>query len=304
MPFIVTSEKQANLAHDISQKLKLPLLQAKTIRFADSEMRVHFDDAPAMAKDHAIIVHSTSRPVHDSLMWLLLCCHALKQKGVQRITAVIPYFGYGRQDKNPDGSPGAAHLVAQMLETAGINQIVTMELHEPEIIGFFSIPVHNINLDRFIAQFLKNKCGDGKCTLIAPDHGAMDRTAAIAAQIDAPTMVFQKERYAVNQTRIIASKGSCETDHAVIVDDIIDTGSTIINVAQELQQAHPACAVSAFAVHPVLSANASDCLQGSVFHKVWVTNTIQLSSEQQFQKLEVVDVRGEIVHALSRVMSC
>ncbi len=312
MPFVVTSEKQADLAHDISQKLKLPLLQAKTIRFADSEMRVHFDDAhfddthlddeQNMAKDHAIIVHSTSFPVHDNVMWLLLCCHALKQKGVKFITAVIPYFGYGRQDKNADGSLGAAHLVAQVLEAAGVSQIITVELHEPEIINYFSIPVRNINLSGFIANFLKDKCGDGACTLISPDHGAADWASAIAAQIDAPTMIFQKERYAVNQTRIVASKGTCETKHAVIVDDIVDTGSTIINVAQELQQMHSACAISAFAVHPVLSANAADCLQGSVFHKVWVTNTIQLNAEQHFQKLEIVDVSMEIVNVLKGIL--
>lgn len=301
MPFIVASEKQAKLARNIAQQLKLPLHEAETIRFADSEMRVHFDGLNNL-DDHAIIVHSTSRPVHDNLMWLLLCCHALKQKGINRVTAVVPYFGYGRQDKNPDGSLGAAHLVAQMLEAAGVNEIVTVELHEPEIIGYFSIPVRNINLSSFIANFLKSKCDNGSCTLISPDHGAADWTAEIAAQINAPTMVFQKERFAVNQTRIVASKGTCETKHAVIVDDIIDTGSTIINVAQELQQTHPTCIVSAFAVHPVLSANASDCLQQSVFNKVWMTNTIQLHVETIFEKLEIVDVSGEIASNLQQIL--
>ncbi|MEX0848742.1 MAG: ribose-phosphate diphosphokinase [Candidatus Dependentiae bacterium] len=299
---IIASEHQVQLAEQIAQKMNVPLIMSKTVRFADSEMRIDFVvDNDLILEAHAIVVHSTGRPVHDNLMWLLLTCYQLKQKGVKTITAVIPYFGYGRQDKNSDGTVGAVQMIARMLEVAGIDQIVTVELHVPEVIKYFSIPVHNIKLDNFIAHFLKHYCIKKDCTFIAPDKGADDRVVAIANQLDAPVMHFAKERYAVNQTRIISSQGTCKTDKSIIIDDIIDTGSTIVHVAQELYQKNRSCNIAAFAVHPVLSANASDYLQQSVLSKVWVTNSIQLAIDQQFKKLEVVDISDEIVACLDNI---
>jgi ribose-phosphate pyrophosphokinase len=298
-PIIIASENQKQLAERIAQQMSIPFIMPKTVHFADSEMRIDVsDDEHLIFGAHAIIVHSTSRPVHDNLIWLLLTCHQLKQKGIKKITAIIPYFGYGRQDKNPDGTIGAAQLIAQILEVAGIEQIITVALHVPEIADFFSIPVYNIKLETFIADFLKRQYPKGDCTLVSPDKGADDRIAAIAEQLHVPVMHFAKERYAINQTRIVSSQGTCKTKNAIIIDDIIDTGSTIMHVAQELHQKNISCNIAAFAVHPVLSSNASDCLQQSVFSNIWVTNSIQLADEQQFEKLDVIDISGEIVKCL------
>ena len=299
---IIADEKQDKLAKRIVEQADLPLLESQTVRFADSEMRVAFDDPLALLPEsHAIIVHSTSRPVHDNFVWLFLACHALKAAQVKKITAVIPYLGYVRQNTNPDGTHGAAHMVAHLIEQMGIERLITVALHAPEVASFFSIPVHNITLERFIGAFFQQRFARDELTIIAPDKGAMQRVQLIAEQLSAPTMVFKKERYAVNKTRVVASEGACNTPHAVIVDDIIDTGSTIINVAQELYSS-ASCSVNAFGIHPVLSFNAPDSLQNSVFKEVWATNTIQLSTQQEFKKLNVLDMSAEIVKVIQEVI--
>lgn len=298
---LIADAKQDQLAKRLAQEINLPLVEPHTVRFADSEMRITFEDSTSLLpQSHAVIVHSTSRPVHDNLIWLLLVCHALRAHGVQKISAVIPYFGYGRQ--NTDLS-GAAHLVINLIEQAGIQELITVVLHIPQLTDAFAIPVYNVTLEQFIADVLKKQFDTKEITIVAPDAGAVDRAQAVAQLLDAPMVLFEKERYAVNKTRIIASQGTCSTAYAVIIDDIIDTGSTIINVAQELHNSNPACRLYAFGVHAVLSDNAPDCLQESVLEKVWVTNSIQLSPEQQFQKLELLDISKHLVKPIHKIIS-
>lgn len=302
-PVLIADEKQDILAKHVATETKLPLVEPHMARFADSEVRIMFEDPlELLPNSHAIIVHSTSRPVHDNLIWLLLVSQALQTHQVNKISAIIPYFGYGRQDTKPDGREAAVHMIIKCIEHAHIEDLITVDLHVPNITNFFSIPVYNIMLERFIADFLQKQFGKEQLTLVAPDKGAINRSQSIAQLLDVPLMVFQKERYAINKTRVIASQGTCNTECAVIIDDIIDTGSTIINVAQELQKGHPSCKIYAFGVHAVLSDNAADCLQESAFQKVWVTNSIQLSAEQQFEKLEVIDISSELVKPLHEII--
>lgn len=301
-PVLIADEKQNVLAKHIATEIKLPLVEPHMSIFADSEMRITFEDPlELLPNSHAIMVHATSRPVHDNLIWLLLVSQALQTHQVKKISALIPYFGYGRQDAGPNGKEGAVHVIIQLIEQTHIADLITVDLHVPNIINFFSIPVYNITLERFIADFLKKQFTKEELTIIAPDKGAIDRAEQVAQLLDVPVMLFQKERYAINKTRVIASQGSCITQCAVIIDDIIDTGSTIINVAQELQKSHPSCKIYAFGVHAVFSDNAADCLQESVLQKVWVTNTIQLSIKQQFEKLEVIDISSELVKPLHEI---
>ena len=302
-PVLIANEKQDVLAKHIAAETKLPLIEPHMARFADSEMRIMFEDPlELLPNSHAIMVHATSRPVHDNLIWLLLVSQALQAHQTKKISALIPYFGYGRQDTKPDDTEGAVHMIIKLIEHAHIANLITVDLHVPNIINFFSIPVYNITLERFIADFLQKQFTKEELTIIAPDKGAVGRAEQVAQLLDVPVMSFEKERYAINKTRVIASQGRCNTQYAVIIDDIIDTGSTIINVAQELQKSHPACQIYAFGVHAVFSDNAADCLQESVFQKVWVTNTIQLSTDQQFEKLEVIDVSSELVKPLHKII--
>ncbi len=302
-PVLIADEKQDVLAKHIATETRLPLVEPHMVRFADSEMRITFEDPlKLLPSSHAIIIHATSRPVHDNLVWLLLVSQVLRTHQVKKISALIPYFGYGRQTTKSNGKEGAVHVIIQLIEQTHIADLITVDLHVPNIANFFSIPVYNITLEQFIADFLRKKFTKEELTIIAPDNGAVGRAEQVAQLLDVPMMLFEKERYAINKTRVIASQSRCNTQYAVIIDDIIDTGSTIINVAQELQKNHPSCKIYAFGVHAVFSDNAPDCLQESVLKNIWVTNTIQLSSDQQFEKLEVIDVSATLVKPLHEII--
>lgn len=293
---LIASKQQKQIASELSAMTSIPMLIPQESHFADTELRIMFDDPEnLLVNSHAIIVHATSRPVHEHIMWLLLTCHALHQHNVKKISAIIPYFGYARQVMDPDGTRGGAQLVVNLLEMVGIQHIMSIELHVPRIVDLFSIPVIDIHLNAYIAHFLQRELAHAHYTVIAPDHGAIERASAIADLVRAPMMFFQKERYDINKTRITSYKGICDTEYAVIIDDIVDTGATMVHVAQELKKNRPACKIVAFAIHPVLSHGAAQSLQGSVLEKVWVTNSIQLADQQRFDKLQIVDISSELV---------
>jgi ribose-phosphate pyrophosphokinase len=295
--FIVTHEMCLALATSLAASLQLSLFEMQTTRFADSEMCISLKNARELPSGHAIVLHALSYPVSDNLVHLLLALHMLKNKGVQKITVVIPYFGYARQDKELDGESGA-HFVMRLLREAGADRIVTVELHNPDIIHGAPLPVTNITLDHFIAQEIEKFGVATQWTLIAPDKGAQQRVESIAQEMHVPVMVHEKERYAVNKTRIVGSEGSCDTLKGIVVDDIIDTGSTLMNVAQKLHEEHSACQLFALGIHPVLSKNAASALQDSLFERIWITNTIPQQAPL-FSKFSVIDVSPEIARALT-----
>lgn len=299
--FVIAHEKNFPLAAAVADRLQLPLYALQTVRYADSEIQVRVkDDVVIPSGSHALIVHSTSRPVQETFMELLLTLHLLKSKGVAKITAIIPYFGYARQHGN-NGDESTAHFVFRLLREAGADEVVTVELHNPDIVINAPLPVINIKLDRWIADYIKKQGVPAEWTIIAPDRGAFERVEHIARELDVPTMVYDKERYAVNKTRIISSEGECITLKGIIVDDIIDTGSTIIDVAQRLHDEHSVCRMFAFGVHAVLSGDALKHLQNSVFERVWVTNTIPIQVELP-SKIVVVDISAALAATLEDII--
>ncbi len=304
--FVIAQTEHNAIAKGIAQALELSLIEPQTVHFADSELRVLLPDSSLCAGAHAIVVHSTAPPVQENMFWLFQTCHALQQAGVEKITAVVPYLGYARQEKNPDGTVGAMQLIARLIEAAGIDALVTVALHDPSVVSFFSIPVYDITLATFLADYLSERFKQGQVTVVAPDEGAADNVARIAQLLHAPSIYFEKERYAVDKTRVLSTSGTCNTKDAIVIDDIIDTGSTIIDVGQWLFERmagdqEQERAIYACAIHPVFSANAVDCLQESMFASVWVTNSITLPKEKMFEKLQVIDISvpiAQVIHQL------
>lgn len=297
--FIVADKAHLALAAAIAAQLQLPLYELQTTRFADSEMSVALKDDVAIPQHgHALVVHSTSNPVNENLMQLLLTLQMLKNKGVATITAVIPYFGYGRQDEK-GGSESVAQFVMRLLREAGADRMVTVELHNADILQGAALPVTDIKLAGFIAEYIKMQGGPADRTVIAPDRGAQERVDAIARVLDAPMLVYDKERYAVNKTRITASDGTCMTLKGILVDDIIDTGFSLMHVADKLRGERSACRLSVFGVHAVLSGHAAMALQESAFEHIWVTNTVPWPQGILPTKYVVIDISQQIAQVLA-----
>ena len=287
---LIAAESHMHLAHRIAKHLGLPLHEVVTTRFADSEISVDLKAGDtSLASLHVIIVHSTSRPVHDHLVELLLMLHMLKNKGARKITAVIPYFGYARQDKQ-NGGESVAQCIVRLLRDAGADGIVTVELHNPAVMHNAALPVIDIKLTDVIVDFIKTQGDPLEWTVIAPDKGAFERAEAIAQELNTPVLVYDKERYDVNKTRLKSSDGTCSTLKGIIVDDIIDTGSTVMHVAQQLHEEDSACRLFAFCVHPVLSNNAAQNLQESVFERIWVTDTVSRKHGELPSKFVTIDI--------------
>ncbi len=296
---LIADKNQNRLASHIAQSIGIDLIEVETVRFADTEIKPLIDDNNKLSGSHAIIVHSTSRPVNDHLIWLLLVCDILRLKHVKKISAIIPYFGYGRQNMYTDGLQGAGYSVMRMLESAGIDELITIDLHAPALqYATISMKVHNIRLDSFIAECIAQKYEYKDLTIVAPDKGSAERAAYIAGYLNAPLIEGFKERIGVDNARLLSLSDTCKTERALIVDDIIDTGTTVLQVVQAISKSNVNCKIDLFAIHPVLSNNAAQLLQNSCIDRVWVTDSIELDDQQLFEKLRIVNIGPLLVKAL------
>lgn len=297
---LIADRDQSRLAGQIAQATGIELIEIDTIHFADTEIKPVLDDKNNQVPgSHAIIVHSTSMPVNDNLLWIVLLCDILRLKGVKKISAIIPYFGYGRQDIYDDGSQGAGCSVMRMLESAGIGELITIDLHASALCDVVtSMKVHNIQLNNFIVEWISKEYGHKDLTIVAPDRGATERAAYIADCLDIPLIRAAKERVGTDKTRLLSLSDTCKTNYALIIDDIIDTGSTMLHVVQEIRASNDACKIDLVAVHPVLSNNAAQALQTSSIDRVWVTDSIELQNQQLFEKLRIIDISSLLVKVL------
>ncbi len=213
----------------------------------------------------------------------------------------MPYFGYGRQEKSDiKGKPGPAQVIAHLYQGAGIDYVMMVELHTPIIQTFFVIPSYNITVNNLIAQHIHHTFGkDASVCLVAPDKGAEERVADIAQHVGCGFTVFKKERYAIDKTRIIGQTNACNAMHAIIIDDIIDTGGTAIDAADKLLQ-QGFSTVSGYFVHGVFSGNALEHINASAFNKVFVSNTIEHKQLDAYKKVEVFDVSNQIADVIKK----
>jgi ribose-phosphate pyrophosphokinase len=232
-------------------------------------------------------------------MWVLLICDILRLKHVKKISAIIPYFGYGRQDIYDDGSQGAGCSVMRVLESAGISKLIAVELHAAVLQkAVSSMQIYNIQLTNFITEWISKEYEHQELTIVAPDKGSWERAAYIAHHLNVPLIRATKERVGADKTRLLSLSDTCKTPKALIVDDIIDTGSTVLHVVQGIRAGNDACKIDLFAVHPVLSNNAAQALQTSSIDRAWVTDSIELQSQQLFEKLRIIDISSLLVKVL------
>lgn len=299
---LLTDDHSFDLATRIADLLNVPLYRLQTVQFADGEFEVSLQEDLALY-DQVVFLHMTAKPVQDRFMHLLLSLKELKKKGAEHITLVAPYFPYARQDKPVDGM-SVAHFLMMLLRQAGADRLVTLELHNPATAECAPLSVINIRPYTFLATAIQEHIPFEDLTVISPDKGSFERAQTVAQASGAELMLFEKERYDVNKTRIIGMQGTCKTMNGLIVDDIIDTGSTLVNIAQALQDELGACRLSVLAVHPVLSGNAVNRLEQFPFERIYVSNSIALPKNlsERYVVIDIAPLIAERIRASNSIV--
>ncbi len=298
---LFTGNANPVLAQEIATALGVELGQASVGRFSDGEVTVEIRQN-VRARD-VFVVQSICNPTSDNLMELLLMVDALKRASARRITAVIPYFGYARQDRRPRSTrvPISAKVVANLLETVGVERLLTMDLHADQIQGFFDIPVDNIYASPvLLSDVQSNK--HPNLVVVSPDVGGVVRARALAKQLDCDLAIIDKRRPAANVSEVMHVIGEIDGRTCVIMDDMIDTAGTLVKAAEVLK-ARGAKRVVAYCTHPVFSGPAVERIQGSKMDEVVITNTIPLSPAAKtcgkIRQLSVAFLFAETIRRIS-----
>ncbi|MEE8240527.1 MAG: ribose-phosphate pyrophosphokinase [Nitrospirales bacterium] len=287
------------LAREISNYLGIRLGEATVSSFSDGEIRVKIDEN--VRGSDVFLVQSCCTPVNDSIMELLIMMDALKRSSATRVTAVLPYFGYARQDRKDEPRvPITAKLVADLITTAGADRVLTMDLHAGQIQGFFNIPVDNLYALPVLLDYMAKQSGTN-LVVVSPDAGGVERARAFAKRLQANLAIIDKRREGPNNARVMNIIGDVSGRDALLVDDLIDTAGTVIQAAQACKD-QGARRVWAGCTHPVLSGQAMERLTQSCLDEVVVTNTIPLQGkDQQYPKLRVLSVAPLLGEAISRI---
>ncbi|MEW6275521.1 MAG: ribose-phosphate pyrophosphokinase [Bacillota bacterium] len=295
---IFTGNANPGLAREIAQYLGVSLGEAKVTRFSDGEIQVRINESVRGAD--VFIVQPTCTPVNEHLMELLVMVDAVRRASARRITAVIPYYGYARQDRKTRArDPITAKLVANLITASGARRVVTMDLHAGQIQGFFDIPVDHLPGVPILAQyFLQQKLED--VVVVSPDHGGVTRARDLAERIGAPLAIIDKRRPEPNVAEIMNIIGDIKNKKVIMIDDIIDTAGTIAQGAQALKK-WGATEIYVCCTHPVLSGPAIERLNQAPIKEVVVTNTIPLAAEQCSKKIKVLTVAPLLGEAIIRI---
>ena len=297
---IITGNANPELAQSIADYSFAPLLPSKVSTFADGETSVEFLDN--IRGEDVFIVQSTSTPVNDSLMELLVMIDAAKRSSASRITAVVPYFGYARQDrKSASRTPITAKLVADLLTTAGAHRVLTMDLHAGQIQGFFNIPVDDLTSRLVFAKDIRYNVGTDEGTVfVSPDAGGVVRARKFADMFHAEIAIVDKRRPEAGKSEVMNLIGDVKGKHAILVDDIIDSGGTLCNAAQAIMNAG-ALSVRAYITHGVLSGEACQKVEKSVLTELVITDTIADRCPKNCKKTRQVSVAPLFGEAIRRV---
>jgi ribose-phosphate pyrophosphokinase len=284
------------LTQKVCDYLKVPLGQAKVKTFSDGEVQIEINENVRLRD--IFVVQSTCAPVNDNLVELLLMLDAFKRSSVRRITAVMPYYGYARQDKKvAPRVPISAKLVADLITTAGANRVITIDLHAGQIQGFFNIPVDNLFAAPVLIEYIRRHF-NGQLVIVSPDAGGVERARAFAKRLNAGLAIIDKRREAPNVAKAMAVIGDVANRTALILDDMVDTAGTVTEAAAALM-ANGAKAVHACCSHPVLSGPAIDRIKASPLQTVVVTDTIPLTQQAlacgKFEVLSISALVGEAI---------
>jgi ribose-phosphate pyrophosphokinase len=286
------------LSQEIADHLGVPLGEAEVSRFADGEILVQIFENVRGAD--VFVIQPTCRPVNENLMELLVIIDALKRASAWRITAVMPYYGYGRQDRKVQPRvPITAKLVADLLTAAGVHRVLTMDLHAGQIQGFFTTPVDHLYAAPVLLQYFQERML-GEAVVVSPDAGGVERARAFAKRLDTSLAFIDKRRTGPNEARVMHIVGEVEGRDVIIVDDMIDTGGTLTQAVPALLE-KGAKRIFASCTHPVLSGAAVERIEGSALEEVVVTNTIPLSEGRHSKKLSVLSVAPLLGEAISRI---
>ena len=285
---------------EITDALGCELGRLEVVRFSDGELSVDIGDN-VRGRD-VFIVQSTCSPTNDHLMELLIVLDALKRASAGRVTAVIPYFGYARQDRKLKARvPITAKLVADLLTTAGADRVLAMDLHAGQIVGFFNTPVDNLNALPVLYPYIREQYGTKGITIVAPDVGGVERARHLATRLDnAAIAVIDKRRARPNQVAEMNVVGDVKGQTCIIIDDMIDTGGTLVKACETLLEER-AKKVIACAVHPVFSGNALERLGSSPLEEIIVTDTIPVAKAEGVDKLTVLSVAPLFAEAIKRI---
>ena len=295
---IFSGTSNPGLAQNICRYLSLPLGGAKVKTFSDGEIQIEIHENVRL-KD-VFVVQSTCSPVNDNLVELLLMIDAFNRSSANKITAVIPYFGYARQDKKvAPRVPISAKLVADMLTAAGADRIITMDLHAGQIQGFFNIPVDNLFAAPVLIEYIRNNFRDDMI-IVSPDAGGVERARAIAKRLNAELAIIDKRRDAPNKAKAMAVIGDVNDKVAIILDDMADTAGTLTEAAEAIKNAG-AREIHACCAHPVLSGPAIERIADSVLKSMVVTDTIPLTEKAAAcDKIKVLTISQLVGEAIIR----
>ncbi len=287
------------LAEEIASYLGITLGQGYATTFSNGETRVNIEET--VRGCDVYIVQSLSNPVDHYIMELLIMMDAMKRASAGRITAVIPYFAYARQDrKTRPREPISAKLLANLITVAGANRVITMDLHAGQIQGFFDIPVDPLQASPILAEYIKNNLNLDDSVVVSPDVGGVARARAFASRLHLPIAIIDKRRPAPNESEVMYIVGDVKGKTCIVIDDMIDTGGTLVKGADALLE-EGATEVYACATHPVFSGNAIENIKKSHIKKVIVTNTILLDKEHLCDKIEVLSVAKLFAEAIDRI---
>lgn len=297
---LVSGNSNRPMAEAMASGLGISLANASIRRFADMEVFVEIHEN--VRGEDVFVIQSTSYPANDHVMELLITIDALRRASARRITAVIPYFGYGRQDRKVGSrTPISAKLVANLLTEAGSNRILTLDLHAGQIQGFFDIPVDNLYAAPGIVPDIRAMLGDSNLTIVSPDVGGVFRARQIAQRLDADLAIVDKRRERAGVSEVLNIIGDVSGRRCIIVDDIVDSGGTLCNAATALLEAG-ACGVDAYIVHGVLSGSAVERIDASEIASMTITDSIEPTPEiRASQTLRVITVAPLMASAVQRI---
>ena len=297
---ILAGTSNLKLCKDIARNLKLKLVNTNIKRFPDNEIYVEINEN--IRGNSIFVVQSTSNPVNDNLMELLICIDALRRSSAKNITAVIPYFGYARQDRKVVPRTAiSAKLVSNLITDAGANRILSVDLHAGQIQGFFDIPVDNLFATPIFARHIKKNIKTNNLICVAPDVGGVERARALSRRISVGIAIIDKRRPTPGKSEVMNIIGNVKDKICVIVDDIIDSGGTIVNAAKALKD-KGAKEIYVYITHAVLSGSAVDKIKESQIKKLIITDTIDNSKKIKIsKKIEVISFAPMISEAIKRI---
>ena len=297
---LLTGNSNKSLSQKISKHLKTKLVHSSIRKFADGEIYIEINEN--IRGNSIFLIQSSSAPANDNLMELLLCIDALKRSSAKNITAVIPYFGYARQDRKVAPRTAiSAKLVSNLITKAGADRVVTVDLHAGQIQGFFDLPVDNLFATPIFARHVKKNLNKKNLICVSPDVGGVERTRALARKLDVGIGIIDKRRPSPGKSQVMNVIGNVNGKTCIIIDDIIDSGGTIVNAAQALIN-RGAKEVHVYITHGVLSGEAVDKIKKSRIKKLIITDTIDNSDKiKKAKNIEVLTISNLLAEAIKRI---